>query len=455
MSEIAEDRMIPMEASAQEKTLLGAILLDPSVLSQCTELKADHFKQPYHRTIYATIIAMSNAGRGIDIVTVSEELNKSHDLENVGGVAYLSSTMDGVPHLPCVEEYVKIIRGKAEARYAVDVYSGAIAKLMDGKDVAEVTGSVAIQTMRLGENAKIQTNEEVVKNLYKRVNDVYTGKQKTLGLPTGVHGMDFVTTGYREAEFTIIAGYPGTGKTAYMFWNALTIAKTGKRVGIIELEVSHENCIARLACAHSGIHKDVFRDPRGFNMEKVTSALNAGFHVAELPITISAAQSPRYDAVISRTKQLASQCDIVYIDHVHRIEFDRKRDLRLEIGSAAVGFANVAKQTGVPIVLLSHLTRPDGRSYNDRPTIFQLRESGALEGEADNVFMLYTPMDAGTGKFLGEDEIIVGKQREGATLSVPIFFERHTGMFRDRTKEGFRIPETKPQESLFGSAEEK
>src|ERR1700757_5108887 len=274
------ERGVPVSLDA-ERSILGGILIDNSLYDQAAEhLTPDDFSLDAHRRIYSRMRDLQETGRPVDMITLVEELDRRKEVEAIGGVAYLSSLIDGVPERPSVEHYVRIVRNKALLRGFINIAQNAIAEAIEHSDEAEeVLGRAEQSIFQLSENRIGQgflNIPEIVKASFGSLEELYARGQEITGLATHYTLLDKLTSGLQKSDLVILAARPSMGKTAF----AMNIAENaavldGKVVGIFSLEMSREALLLRLLCSRARVdsHKmrtgSLWRD----DMQKVVRAM--------------------------------------------------------------------------------------------------------------------------------------------------------------------------------------
>src|SRR6516225_8827701 len=273
------ERGLPASIDA-ERSILGAILLESLLFDQAAELKPDDFSLDAHRRIFSRMRDLQDSGRPVDMITLAEELDRRREVEAVGGVAYLSSLIDGLPERPSIEHYVRIVRNKALLRGLINVAQMAIAEAMEHSDEAEEVINRAEQGIfQLSENRLGQGFTDIptiVKNSFGSLDELYARGQEITGLATHYTLLDKMTSGFQPSDLVIIAARPSMGKTAL----AMNIAENaaildGKVVGVFSLEMSKEALLMRMLASHAQVDSKNLR--QGFltkdDMRKLTQAV--------------------------------------------------------------------------------------------------------------------------------------------------------------------------------------
>ena len=441
------DRSLPASVEA-ERTILGAILLDNSVCNEAAEkLRPDDFYLDAHRRVYGRMLALNETGKAIDIITLSEELGRKKELESVGGVAYISSLIDGVPHQPSVEQYVKIVKDKALLRGLIHAANNAIARALEQSETAE-------EIIEGAESAIFQIAEDrvgqgflgipqIVKESFGSIDKLWERGQRITGLETHYEKLDEMTSGLQASELVIIAARPSMGKTAFAINIAENAAVIDKKVvAVFSLEMSRESLLLRMLCSQARVDSHKLRT--GFlsreDFSKLSSALET---LAQSPIYID--DTPGISLTEMRAKcrrlsQAQGKIDMIVVDYLQLMSAappgggKRYENRTQEVSAISRGLKAIAKEMRVPVVALSQLSRsPEGRTGNNRPQLSDLRESGAIEQDADVVAFIFREevYKKDDPELEGLAEIIVAKQRNGPTGTIRMAFIKKSTRFEN------------------------
>ncbi len=436
------DRGLPVSMEA-ERSILGAILLDNSLYDQAAEhLTGDDFSLDAHRRIYSRMRDLQETGRPVDMITLVEELDRRKEVEAIGGVAYLSSLIDGVPERPSIEHYVRIVRNKALLRGLINLAQNAIAQAIEHSDEAEEVLSQAEQAIfQLSENRIGQgfmNIPDIIKGSFGSLEELYARGQEITGLATHYTLLDKLTSGFQPSDLIIIAARPSMGKTAF----AMNIAENaavidGKVVGVFSLEMSREALLMRMLASHAQVDSKDLR--QGFltkeDMRKLTRATEeltqSRLYIDDTPgISVSEMR-----AKARRLKQQEKRLDMVIVDYLQLMSAvpiggKRFENRTQEVSAISRGLKALAKELRVPVVALSQLSRaPESRGGDHRPQLSDLRESGSIEQDADVVAFIFREevYKRDDPDLDGMAEIIVAKQRNGPTDTLKMaFIKRYT-----------------------------
>lgn len=428
-------RGVPANADA-ERSVLGAIILDNRALSEAAGyLKAEDFSLDSHRRIYARMIELVESGRPVDLVLLIDELERSREVDAIGGAAYVSSLIAGLPDRPSIANYVRIVKEKAQLRRLISAAQVVIAQALDNEPSSEIASGLLETVLDL--EAQAQTNHaltgrdfmpEVLREL-----EIQASSGGLVGLPTGIDTLDVVTGGLRKGELIVIGALPGSGKTALACQIVAANAEQGNPVGIFSLEMSRWDLGKRFLSAVTTVSASKIRHPGHIKNEEWPALAAGAAEIAEWPVWFDDSGTIDIPQLLARARLFISRMKVklIVVDYLQLVRADA-RDIRERVGKVADALRQLAKAERIPIVLLSQLRRP--QNVNDLPTIIDLKESGDIEAHAHVVLLLHVPT-ADDGKPVGEDMIIVAKNRNGAKGPVLVTFSPHKLRFYPRTTE--------------------
>lgn len=426
-----------------EKAVIGAILTENSHLHKVLSvITPEDFYIDSHQKIMKKIVEMADKGEKIDLLTLSEELESSGELRNVGGTSYISSLLDGVPKSLNIDSYLNIIKEKALARRLI-LSSLRIAKSgLEGLgDPDELLDLAQHEIFEISEQRVKQGFIEIKKVMQDTVDYIEAlSKRGELisGIPTGFKDFDKKTSGLHNSEFIVIAGRPSMGKTAFAMNIATNVAvKFGKKVGIFTLEMSKEHLCIRLLGSMSQV--DIQRLQNGYinqnEWDRIIMAQNV-FSKADIFIDETPSLSILEMKAKARRLKIERGLDILFIDYLQLMRGGARFENRTqEISAISRAMKELAKELAIPVVSVSQLSRaPEKRERKGaRPQLSDLRESGAIEQDADLVAFIYreefyikdTPKK-------GIADIIIAKQRNGpAGVTVELAFLDKFTRFED------------------------
>jgi len=448
------ERGLPVSMEA-ERSILGAILLDNSLYDQAAEhLDADHFSLDAHRRIYSRMRDLQETGRPVDMITLVEELDRRKEVEAIGGVAYLSSLIDGVPERPSIEHYVRIVKNKALLRGLINVAQQAIAEAIEHSDEAEeVLGRAEQAIFQLSENRMEQgflSIPSIIKNSFGSLEELLERGQEITGLATHYTLLDKLTAGLQASDLIIIAARPSMGKTAF----AMNIAENaavidGKVVGVFSLEMSREALLMRMISSHAQVDSKALR--QGFRSKeeygKLTRAVD---QLSRSKLYIDDTPGISVSEMRAKARQLLRRegLDLIIVDYLQLMSAvpiggKRFENRTQEVSAISRGLKALAKELKVPVVALSQLSRaPESRGGDHRPQLSDLRESGSIEQDADVVAFIFREevYKKDDPDLEGTAELIVAKQRNGPTDTIKMAFIKRYTRFENLAEGDYQQP---------------
>jgi len=429
---------VPPQNIEAEQSIIGGILLDNQYLNAVLEvLEGGDFYSESHRRIFAAILELDNKGEPSDLITLSNALKEKNQLDHVGGLAYLTSLVDNVPSAANIAYYAKIVKEKAILRRLIGTATDILKKSYDtGADINSVLDESEHAIFEISEK-KIRpaffSIKDLIKDSFKTIESLYERKEFVTGVPTGFEKIDDMTSGLQNSELIIIAGRPSMGKTAL----ALDIARhaaleVGIPVALFSLEMAKEQLAIRLLSSEAKVDSQRIR--RGFLGEtdwpKLTTA--AG-RLSEAPIFIDDTPAIIALEMKAKARRLMAEAGLglIILDYLQLMRSGANKDSReQEISEISRSLKSLAKELRVPVVALSQLNRRVEDRTNRRPQMADLRESGAIEQDADLIAFIYRDEVYNRSEDNPEKgiaEIIIGKQRNGPTGIVKlIFLEKYT-----------------------------
>ncbi|MDE6593859.1 MAG: replicative DNA helicase [Oscillospiraceae bacterium] len=443
-------REMPHSTEA-EQTVLGAVLLDPGLLSAALEhLKADSFYIPRHKQLFSILERFSVTGVQTDIITVLDEAVKEGVFEESSeGKEYLAGIMEGVPTLANIESYCKIVEEKYYLRTLAEAARVILQNAVESAEPAEVVLDAAeqmIYDIRQGREVNgLVRADEVLLETYDRLNRISgADKDKYLGAKTGYSGLDKVINGLNKSDLIILAARPAMGKSSFALNIAANVCRRdpSKDVVIFSLEMSNEQLITRMLAAESLVEND--RLLKGDIGEREWEKLAAGSdRIASMSLYLddsAGITAVQMKAKLRRVKNLG----LVIVDHLQLMNSGRRTENRVtEMSEITRQLKLMAKDLNVPVIALSQLSRAVDSRPDKRPLLSDLRESGSIEQDADIVMFLYR--DGYYNKESSEDinlaECIVAKNRHGETGTINLRWNGQYTLFisEDRRSEGMAV----------------
>ncbi len=429
-----------------EQAVLSAMLLDQDAALKAAEILDDTmFYKESHRLLFRSMISLTERGDVIDPVTLRDELSRRGDLDRAGGMEYIAALVDVVPTAANIDYHAKIVRDKAVLRRLVEAATGIIQDVYDGHDTAgEVLDNAEHRVFQVAQFRRVEEFiriKELIWPTMERIEQLHTTQGALTGVATGFTDLDRLTAGFQRGDLVIVAARPSMGKTALAL-NVVQHAAIEHNVGIavFSLEMSKEQLVQRLLCSEGLVDAQRLRRGQLRDDDYPKLARAAGL-LGTAPIWIddSAMLSPL--AMRSKARRLKAEHDVglVVVDYLQMMQGPTDSESRQqEISFISRSLKALAKELDVPVVALSQLSRaPEQRGgEHRRPQLSDLRESGAIEQDADVVCFIYRqefydgPTDPKTNESLeGLAEVIVGKQRNGPTGTVKLFFKKEYTRF--------------------------
>lgn len=438
---------VPPQANEVEQAVLGAMFLDKEAVAMAVEtIDAGYFYKNSHKTIFTAIVNLFEKNTEIDLITLTEELKRMDALDEVGGPYYLAEISNSTPSSANIEYHLDIVKQKSLSRMLINECTAIInqaysqtEELDEMLDFAE-RKIFEISEKRLKKGfASINT---VLHSTFEKIDELYhSSKTGVTGVSSGYKKLDEYTAGFQPADLIILAGRPSMGKTAF----ALNLARNaavdfGYAVGVFSLEMSTEALVLRLLCTEAKVNQMAVRTGK-LNKEEMGRLTS---HVAKLmnaPIYIDDSASLNVIELRAKARRLKAEKNIqlLIIDYLQLMEGHKGENRQQEITHISRSVKGIAKELGIPVVALSQLSRAtETRDKSKKPQLSDLRESGAIEQDADVVFFVYRPEYYNIMEF--EDtgasthnmcEIIIGKQRNGPVGTVRLTFLKEYGKFGD------------------------
>jgi replicative DNA helicase len=432
------ERPLPSNLEA-ERSILGAILLDNHALNAAIEkIRSEDFFLSQHRQIFERMIQLGEKQQAIDVVTLMEDLSRRGELEAAGGIAYLSQLADGLPRVTNVEHYARIVKEKAVLRSLIFSASAIQEQALAAGDDADVildrAESVIFQLAEDRVKVGLIGVKELVRDNYERLEKIFSEGRRITGLTTGYPGLDNETAGLQPSELIILAARPSMGKTALALNISENVAlRLREPVAVFSLEMSKESLLLRLLASEARVDAHKFRTGHMGRDDwgKVTGALT---NLADAPLWIDDSASSTVMEIGAKARRLKRDrgLSLLVVDYLQLVvptHTGRGSNRQEEVSSISRGLKGLAKELKVPVLVLSQLTRAPERD-DRKPQLSDLRESGAIEQDADVVLFINRPNFYKTDlpeEDRAKAELIIAKQRNGPTGSMNfVFLARHT-----------------------------
>jgi replicative DNA helicase len=437
------DRTLPHNLEA-EKCVLGAILINNQAFNQAAEvIDAQDFFRDAHRRIFEKMIALTDRSEPVDLVTLNDELGRSNELEGVGGPAYISALTDGVPRSANVEYYARIVKEKSTLRRLIQSSTDVLARAYDAEeDADDLLDDAERSIFQIADNrmrSGFVKLSELVDSSHQMLEKLEQHRGLVTGVPSGFVDLDEMTSGFQPADLVIVAARPSMGKTSFVMNIATHCGiEAGKTVGVFSLEMSKEQLFLRMLTSEARVDAHRFRG--GFFGEqdyaRIASALGR-LHEAKVFIDDTPSIGILEMRAKARRLKLEHGLDMLVVDYLQLMQGrGRFENRQQELASISRSMKILAKELSVPILALSQLSRAPEARGDHRPQLSDLRESGALEQDADVVLFIFREeMYSNDGEpkpeAEGVAEIIVGKQRNGPVGAVKLAFLKQYTRFEN------------------------
>jgi replicative DNA helicase len=426
-----------------EQSILGAVLLENNALLKALELvTAADFYRDSHRRIFRAMLELFDRNEAIDLVTITEHLERKTELEQVGGASYLSALASRVPTAANVVYHSKIVREKALMRSLLQTSTEIAGKVYEESlspdDLLDFAEKSVFEISDRRVKSAFSNLKDVIKDSFKMIEDLYDRKEAITGVPSGFRDLDDLTTGFQKGDLVVVGGRPSMGKTAFSLNIAQHVGvELREPVAVFSLEMSKRQLALRMLCSEAMVDSNRVR--RGFinkheDWHRLTSA--AG-RLSEAPIFIddtSDIGALEMRAKARRLKMEHSGLSLIIVDYLQLMRgkgsFERREQ---EISEISRSLKALAKELDVPVVALSQLNRGVEQRHEKVPTLADLRESGAIEQDADVILFLYRDevYNKDRQDNRGKAEVIVAKQRNGPTGKITLTFLNSCTRFAD------------------------
>jgi len=450
MGTVKLERVPPQNIDA-ERAVLGAMLIADGgreAIPRVVEVLGDDpirngFYREAHQRIYAAILNLFERGEPADLLTVTQELERSNSLENVGGVPYIYEMIESVPTAANVEYYARMVHREAMRRRLIRVSSEIYNESFDNSEDVDMLLDKAEKSILDIRQDSINTGfvplKRIIKPSFSAIQELYNKKEHVTGVPSGFTDLDKKTSGFQAADFVIIAGRPGMGKSMFIQNIANYVAGECRvPVGMFSLEMSQQQLVVRMLAAEANVEFQKLRT--GFLSEgdwpKLTIAAGS---LSESEIFIDDTPGISILELRAKARRLKAEYDVglIMVDYLQLMQGrGRTENRQQEISEISRSLKGLAKELSMPVIACSQLSRsPEGRP-DKRPQLSDLRESGAIEQDADLVIFLYREeyYDREMSTKAGEAEVIIGKQRNGPTATIRLTFRASHMRFENMSR---------------------
>jgi replicative DNA helicase len=435
----------PPYAPEAEISVIGGMLIDGDAVAKALEVVDDSmFYREANRRVFRGMSRLFQRGQVIDPVTLGEELKKTDELEAVGGMAYIAELLDAVPTAANIEYHARIVRERALLRRLIEASSAIIRDSYESgertvEEILDEAEQRIFQVAQSHERGGFVWIKKILYPTFEKIEQLQAAKGGITGVATGFLDLDELTGGFQKGDLVIVAARPSMGKTAFVTGVALQAAIAHRvPVALFSLEMSKEQLVQRMLCTEALV--DLGRLLRGrLTDDDYVQLAQAAGHLNTAPIWVDDSGTLTVLEMRAKARRLkADQPDLglVVVDYIQLMGVAAAAENRQqEVSAISRGLKALAKELGVPIIALSQLSRAPEQRSDHRPQLSDLRESGSLEQDADLVMFLYRPeyyvtsQDAREKDLVGRAELIIGKQRNGPTGSVDLFFRKECTRF--------------------------
>ncbi|MCS7215188.1 MAG: replicative DNA helicase [Thermodesulfovibrio sp.] len=437
------DRLPPQSLEA-EQAVLGAIILEGESITKAIEIiSPEDFYSERHRKIYQAMLELFDKNEPIDLITLSEHLKDKGELDETGGIGYLSNLATAVPTAANIRYHAKLIREKALLRSIIRACTEIVTKVYeepeDAEEMIDYAERLIFEISEKRTNTSFYHMKDVVKQTFKIIESMYEKKAVITGISSGFKDLDELTSGFQPGDLIIIGGRPGMGKTAFSLNIAQHVGiELGEPVAFFSLEMSKEQVAMRLLSSLAMVNSSALR--KGFiskkDWERIT---DAAVKLSEAPIYIDDSSQMSVLEIRAKARRLKMEkgrLGLIVIDYLQLMRSRNSYEVReQEIADISRSLKAMAKELKVPVIALSQLNRSVEKTSDRRPTLANLRESGAIEQDADVIIFLYRDevYNKKNPANKGKAEVIVAKQRNGPTDIVYLTFLNDYTRFLDYT----------------------
>jgi len=442
--DVSSHKLPPQNLEA-EQSVLGGILIENDAINKVMEiLTPEDFYRDAHRKIYHALINLTARDEPADLITLTNELRKINQLDAAGGASYITSLIDSVPTAANIEYYARIVKEKSILRQLIQTSTEIITEsYQDRSDVESFLDEAERSIFQISENRvrpSFYPIRDIVKQSFKTLERLYEKKELVTGIPSGFKDLDQITAGFQPSDLIIVAGRPSMGKTAFCL-NVAQYAAIEKKVpaAIFSLEMSKEQLVLRMLCSEA--HVEGTRLRTGFLNEGDWPRLTiAAGNLSEAPIFIDDTAALSVLELRAKARRLKADqgLGMLIIDYLQLMKGRTKIESRQqEISEISRSLKAVAKELNIPVIAVSQLSRRTEERTGMRPQLSDLRESGAIEQDADLILFIYRDEVYNRSEDnpnRGKAEVIIGKQRNGPTGKIELAFLNKFTTFKDLYK---------------------
>jgi replicative DNA helicase len=435
-----DGRGVPQSLEA-ERSVLGALLLHPDAVCDIGSLRAEDFYLPRHQVIYESIVSVYNARNHTDPIAVEEELSRRGQLEVAGGRAQLLDLLESVVSAAAVTYHADLVREKSIQRrlleICLNVARQAYENQMDAKDLLDEAERQIFEIARLDKTGEARSITQILEETFKRIDRLREREGRLTGLGTDYYDLDDLTGGLQPGELVIVAARPSMGKTSFALNLTERVGGKDQGVAFFSLEMSSQQVIQNMLCCRAQIDGQSLRKGRVTDVQ-YKRLMEEADRLYEAPIYVDDTPGLTATQLRAKCRRLKQKHDIqmIVVDYLQLMSVGgRIENRQQEIATISRAMKGIARELQVPLIALSQLNRDVENRDDHRPRMSDLRESGALEQDADVIVLLhreeyYKPTEANAGLA----QIIIAKQRNGPTGDVTLRFFREYMRFENYSR---------------------
>lgn len=442
---------LPPQNLEAEMSVLGGVLLENEALNRALEyLGTDDFYRESHRKIFKALLVLSEKNEPADLVTLTAVLKDRHELDDVGGSSYLATLVDYVPTAANISYYCKLVKEKSVARKLIEASTDIATSGYEGGDMEEILDHAEKAIFEISENRTRPSYypvRDILKDTFKTIEKLYERKELVTGVPTGYHDLDKMTAGWQPGDLVIVAGRPSMGKTAFalnLVEYATSHADNPAPAAIFSLEMSKEQLVQRMLCSLARVDAGRLRTGHLGESDWPKLTMAAG-QLSESELYIDDTPAISVLELRSKARRLKAEfgLGLVIVDYLQLMRGHNPESRQQEISEISRSLKALAKELNLPVIALSQLNRSLESRTDKRPMMADLRESGAIEQDADVITFVYREAvycedcksrertcDKGHEK---DAEIIIGKQRNGPIGTVHLTFRGEYTRFESQS----------------------
>lgn len=429
----------PPHSEEAERGVLSSVLVDEKSIDRIIHLlNGDDFYYPANRVVWNNIVTLVNDNKPVDIITLSSRLKETEMLQKAGGIEYISALVGIMPNAANIVYYANIVKDKALLRNLIKETGNIAEKCFTHVgDVSELLDEAEKNVFRIAEyklKSEVQSIGIIVKDTFEMLEALYKKRDTLTGVPTGYIDLDKITNGFQKSDLIIIAGRPGMGKTAFALNIALNAAsKYDKSTAVFSLEMSSGQLVQRLLASEARVESSKLRSGR-LNMDEWVKLAEVAGRLNDYKIYID--DTPAISSLEIRAKcrrlKREGNLDLIIVDYLQLMSSTKGDNREQQISEMSRSLKALAKELNVPVIALSQLNRSVEGRTDKRPVPSDLRESGAIEQDADIIIFLYRDdFYNKESKYPGIAEVIIAKHRNGPTGTVPLVFIKEFTKFEN------------------------